>query len=121
MSAGMLLTARRAMTQQMRHTCTIQRTTAATYDTPASNAAHLSNQPCIFGTRQADERADEGGVREVKRSFLLLPIGTDVQNMDRVTSVVDQFGVQRLTHPASVDGDPFVYATHLDATLSGVN
>ena len=101
--------------------CTIQRGTPATDNTAASWTAHLSGIACAYRERTVRETADNGGVRFVRVSMLHLPYGTDIDGGDRVASVTDATGAQRLPGTMFVDGDPVRYADHIEVQLKRVS
>lgn len=81
------------------HTCTVERNTAAGTDSwgnpePPGWTAHLAGQPCRFWTEAGREAvADTTTIVVVETMRLLLPVGTDVTEQDRVSAVTDAGGV----------------------------
>lgn len=129
MSIGPRLTfLRRIAHQTMNDRCTIVRGTAPTYDTAATFTPYLSNVPCHFWEETDTEQDERGATAVIRRSRLLLPIGTDIRGTDEVTSVTDQLGSQRLPldsdgNPRSygVVGDPITHASHIEVALGSVS
>lgn len=79
------------------HTCTIQRSTATTDDWgnpgPPVWADHLVDQPCRhWATAGREVVANTTTVVVVEDLRLLLPLGTDVTEADRVTSILYRGG-----------------------------
>ena len=98
---------RAGVERQMHHRCTIQRNTA-TKDSlnnplPADWNDLTADVPCYVwqGASKGETRAVDL-VAVVNQWRMLLPIGTDITEADRLSSIVDEFGVQWNTKPVTI-------------------
>ena len=101
---------RAGVERQMRHRCTIQRnTTPATETDPIGNPAapdwhDLATDVACYvwqGASKGETRAVDL-VAVVNQWRMLLPIGTDITEADRFSSIVDEFGVPWNTQPVTI-------------------
>lgn len=120
-SAAELSAIRRDVEALMTHRCTIARGTRATYDTAASNAAHLSDVRCLYVAATTTELTTTSGVRLGQTARLLVPAGTDIAADDRVTAITDETGASMIQRPTAVDGEPIDRRSHLEVLLEGAS
>lgn len=77
---------------------------------------HLAAAPCSLWSPGSE--ASEDPAETHRRSWrLALPDGTDLRPYDRVTSVIDAAGLERLERPAAVDSVT-AFPTHVEAVLT---
>lgn len=106
----------------LQHRCNVQRNAGATDShggTEQSWQDHLANQPCIGWIAGGSEIVHEGSpdyVVEVESRQLVLPLGTDVTQLDRIGDVSDRYGNLILAGPHVIESI-FVYPDRLELSL----
>lgn len=80
----------------MKHLCTIERDANAATANARGNPAppdwqpHLADVPCVGWTTMGKEVAQDEAIIDAENMRLLLPIGTDVNERDRVGDITDR-------------------------------
>lgn len=122
LSVSEMMSVRADTEQLMVYHCTIVRPTGGhSWESEGTDTAHLSDQPCFYGSQSASERRATGETRYVRRAVLLLPADTDVLATDRVTSVTDVTGTEILGVDVGIEGEPVIYPSHVSIMLQGAS
>lgn len=107
----------------LRDRCTIERATATTdtWNVPGTPtwASHLSDVRCRLFAKSGRERTDEDTNVVVEDFRLLVPLGTDVTESDRIASVTRR-GVTVLEGPLGIRS-VLPRQSHLELVLVGLS